>query len=107
MRSASIAASTTGDAARESGEEYRWVATGMRALRQHPVRLPQVALTLITGLRHGRIDARQRAQVNAAHRLSVAQHPAGRLVEATGSDHLIPFTEPQLIADEALRMLRG
>ncbi|MBU9763530.1 alpha/beta hydrolase [Mycobacterium sp. TNTM28] len=48
-----------------------------------------------------------RAQANAAHAHRAAQSPHGRHVVAQHSGHTIPVTEPQVIADEIIRLVRA
>lgn len=47
-----------------------------------------------------------RDDLSAAHAASVRAHPAGRFVQARRSGHLVPFTEPELVAQGALALLR-
>jgi pimeloyl-ACP methyl ester carboxylesterase len=76
----------------------------LRALRDEPLPTPTMPLTVISGTRPaGTGRARRRALV-AAHRQRAAAAPQGRFVEATASGHLVPLTEPQLVAAEALRL---
>ena len=105
LRTAVLAASTTLEAARESAEEYRGVVPGLAALRDRPLDLNGIPVTVISGLARPKHGARQRAEIVAAHQTTAAQHPSARFVGADRSEHLVPFTEPQLVADEALALL--
>jgi pimeloyl-ACP methyl ester carboxylesterase len=105
LRTAVLSASTTLDAARETAEEYRHVVAGLTELRERPVDLADIPLTVISGLARPRHGARQRAELVAAHQLTVQQHPGARFVGDARSEHLVPFTAPQLVADEALALL--
>ena len=104
LRAAVLQASSTVDAARETAAEYRHVAAGLADLRDRPLSLGEAHVTVISGLARPKYGTRQRAEIVAAHRATAAQHPGGRFVGAERSEHLIPFTEPQLIADEALAL---
>ncbi|MEJ1088110.1 alpha/beta hydrolase [Microbacterium sp. Mu-80] len=105
LRTAVLQASTTVDAARETAEEYRHVVAGLTELRDNRLHLGDLPITVISGLARPKQGARQRAEIVAAHQSTVQQHPSARFVGAERSEHLIPFTEPQLIADEALVLL--
>ncbi|MGF2948984.1 alpha/beta hydrolase [Microbacterium alcoholitolerans] len=105
LRAAVLQASTTVDAARETAEEYRHVVAGLTALREDPVDLGDTPITVLSGLTRPKHGARQRAELIAAHQVTAKQHPSVRFVGAAHSEHLIPFTEPQLVADEALALL--
>lgn len=107
LRAAVLDASTSTDAAREAAEEYRHVVAGLTALRERPPALGGTPITVISGLARPKQGAHQRADVVAAHQVTAAQHPGGKFVGADRSEHLIPFTEPKLIADEALALLTG
>ncbi|GAA4533350.1 alpha/beta fold hydrolase [Amycolatopsis samaneae] len=77
----------------------------LRALRDRPPVLDPFAVSVITGMRSARINARVRKAITAAHRRTAYAVPHGRLVEAPRSGHLVMFTEPELIVGEILRML--
>ncbi|GMA38069.1 hydrolase or acyltransferase of alpha/beta superfamily protein [Mobilicoccus caccae] len=96
--------STTVAAARAAVEENRHVRPGLRALLDRPLPLPDVPVTVISGRRHGRLDAGLRRQLNRAHAVTAERH-GGRLVFAERSGHLIPLSEPELIAREVLAMV--
>lgn len=102
-----LAASATVTAARTTVAENRTVAGSLRALAQHPPTLGATPLTVVSGQRHGRLDRQLRARLVAAHRQTVAEHPGARFVPAQRSGHLVPLTEPELVAREALALLRG
>ncbi|UNK70278.1 alpha/beta hydrolase [Microbacterium sp. H1-D42] len=105
LRDAVLEASTSTAAARAAAEEYRRVVAGLTTLRDSPLDLGRIPITVISGLGRPKHGARQRAEIVAAHQVSASQHPGARFVGAERSEHLIPFTEPQLVADEALALL--
>ena len=74
-------------------------------LRDHPLATPTVPVTLITGTAPARVGAGIRTALLAAHRERVEALPNGRHVEATRSGHLIPLSEPQVVAAEVVRLL--
>ena len=66
----------------------------------HPDGVP---LTIISGTKPS-LDASRRQFVET-HRRHAASVPGGRFVGAEKSHHMVPFTEPGLIAAEVLRLL--
>lgn len=101
-RSAAIAASATRAAAAAAASEMRGVQPGLTQLRQTPPDLQDVPVTVISGTRRGRLGASARDQLVDAHRRTAAAQARGRWVAADRSGHLVPFTEPGLVVDEAL-----
>ena len=77
----------------------------LRRLEADPPTLPDVPLTVISGLQGGRMEGGQRPALVAAHRARADAAPQGRHVEAPGSGHMVPFTEPEVVVDEILRTL--
>jgi pimeloyl-ACP methyl ester carboxylesterase len=77
----------------------------LRRLAAEPERLPDVPLTVVSGTVAGRMEGGHRPELVAAHRARVEAAPRGRHVEASRSGHMVPFTEPDLVVDEVLRIL--
>jgi pimeloyl-ACP methyl ester carboxylesterase len=77
----------------------------LRGLRDQPVALPDVPTTWITGTKPSRISGKQRACLRAAHVAAAEAAPQGRQVDAPESGHMVPFTEPALVAGEVLRVV--
>jgi hypothetical protein len=77
----------------------------LRALRDNPLQLPDVPITLISGTKASKMGTRQRQALIAAHKSRAAAAPQGVHVNAVESGHMVPFTEPRLIADEVLRIV--
>jgi pimeloyl-ACP methyl ester carboxylesterase len=92
-------------AARAMGAELSGCIVDTRALRTNPPVLPDVPVTVISGMVTTRVERNRRPELIAAHRARAAAHPQGRHVEATRSSHHVPFTEPGLIAAEITRIL--
>lgn len=101
-----VASSSTRDAARASVAELAHVADELQRLRDHPLEPGGLAMSVISGQQQTRLDRRLRARIVQAHRDTAAQCPGARFVAAERSGHLIPITEPELIASEALFLLR-
>jgi pimeloyl-ACP methyl ester carboxylesterase len=99
------AASSTTSAARASAAEQRVMLAELRAVRDVPPALGDLPIRVLSGQESfGRADARMRASLSDAHRESVARHSGARFVPAESSGHMIPVTEPELIASEALAL---
>lgn len=103
---ATALASTTVDAARAIAAENSTVAREITKLRDHPPALGAIPLRVLSGQRRGRADRVLRDELVRAHHETVSEHPGARFVPAEHSAHLIPVTEPDLIAREALDLLR-
>lgn len=79
----------------------------LRHLRDHPPVLPDVPITSISGGRIGLGERRRRPALIAAHRAAVTALPRGRHVVAERSGHLVPLTEPAVVAAEIRRILES
>jgi len=69
----------------------------LASLREDPPDLGGVPLVVITGTKVTRMDRAVRGAITTAHRRTAAEVPHARLVEATGSAHLVMFTEPEVV----------
>lgn len=105
-RSPAVEAVSTVAATDAMRAENRHVVRGLRYLQLHPSSHDAVPLTILSGRLAGRLDRAVRDGLSTAHAVSARAHPAGRFVEAHRSGHLVPFTEPELVAREALALLR-
>jgi pimeloyl-ACP methyl ester carboxylesterase len=77
----------------------------LRVLRDAPPTVPAVPLTIISGTKSSPVGRRRRTALVDAHRARVDAAPHGRHVLANGSAHLVILTEPELVANEALRVV--
>lgn len=103
--SATITASSSRAAAHASVEESRHTESGLQALLDNPLRFGDMPVIVMSGQKSGRFDAAARASLIRAHRETVDEHPGRMFVAAQNSGHLIPFTEPELIVEQALAIL--
>ncbi|HLS13490.1 MAG TPA: hypothetical protein VK095_03170 [Beutenbergiaceae bacterium] len=87
------------------GEDLVVLEAGLQSLRSAPIELGELPVHVLSGQRSGTLDAKARASLVQAHRRTASQHPQGRFVPAEDSGHMIPITEPALIAAEALSLL--
>lgn len=93
--------------ARTMGAELGDFLPALRTLRAQPERmapLRDLDVTVITGMRSGLTDRRQRADLARGHRLT-AERLGARQVAAPRSGHNVMFDEPGLLAREILRIL--
>jgi pimeloyl-ACP methyl ester carboxylesterase len=77
----------------------------LRRLEADPPPLPDVPLTVISGTVGGRLEGGHRPALVEAHRVRAHAAPRGRHVVAPRSGHMVPFTEPDLVAEEVLRIV--
>jgi len=103
-RTATLAASSTVGAARAAVEESRHLRAGLQVLRGSGASV-DVPVIVVSGVKRTPGDF-GRTDLIAAHRLRAASFPAGRFVGASGSQHLVPVTEPEVVAREIAALLR-
>ncbi|MBB4683026.1 alpha/beta fold hydrolase [Amycolatopsis jiangsuensis] len=90
---------------RTMGEQARTFLDELAAWRTTPPDPRGIPVTILSGGRAGDgMNAAVRAQANAAHAHRVANSPHGRQVYAHRSGHLVPITEPELVAEEVRRL---
>jgi pimeloyl-ACP methyl ester carboxylesterase len=88
------------------GAELKGHVAAMNAWRVEPPDLADIPVTAISGaLCDSGMSPRIRAAANAAHARRAARARQGRHVLAHQSGHMIPLTEPDLIAAEIRRFL--
>lgn len=104
---AALAASSTIEAARATVRENRDTGESVLRLQAEPPALGRIGLRVISGQQHNRVDRRIRALLVHAHRQTASEHPGAQFVPAEQSGHMIPVTEPDLIAEQALALLRS
>ncbi|MCG8916058.1 alpha/beta hydrolase [Actinokineospora sp. PR83] len=93
-------------AVRTRAAELRTLAADVLSLRDNPCDLPDVPLTVVSaGLTTAGMPARVRAEIEASHRHRAATSTRGRHVVAHRSGHMVPVSEPELVADEIRRLL--
>lgn len=85
-------------------QELAYADGDLIELRRNPPQVDHVPLTIISGT-GGKSSGLRYAQFIESHRVRARQHPNGRHVEATRSGHMIPLTEPDLVATEIGRLL--
>jgi len=103
-RSAVTAASTSLAAARVTAAEQRYFITELAALRGTAPALGNLPMRVISGQLADPFGAKIRKSLTEAHRQTVTQNPGATYVPAHRSAHMIPLSEPDLIAAEALAL---
>lgn len=107
LRSAVVTASTSVSAARAAAGELKYVVAGLGDLRQDQPNLDDIPVSVISGLKAGVLERSVRHSLVRAHESTAQQHAQGRFVPAKASGHMIPLTQPGLIASEALSLITG
>jgi len=97
----------TPDAVRAQLAELRTSIDDLRRLRDEAPPLPDVPTSVISGMQGGFLERGRRPVVVAAHRETASAAPRGWHVAAERSSHYVPFTEPDLVADEVKRVLEA
>ncbi len=98
-----VAEDLTTGAEHAADAEERFFIDALRTLRAHPRDLGDMPVTVISGTKATPLDRSLRAAFLDAHRRTAARLGA-RHVLATKSGHLPVFTEPQLVAEEIVRI---
>ena len=98
---AALAASTSVSAARAAAAEQRSIIGELAGLRSRPPQLRDLPMRVISGMKATPGD-RTRAPLIAAHLATVAEHRGAVHVRAKKSGHLVPNSEPELVAAQTL-----
>jgi pimeloyl-ACP methyl ester carboxylesterase len=96
---------TSVPAARAMQAEMGSILPDLTSLRDRDLPPIDIPFTTISGGRVGRFDRATRAALVASHEARAAASPHSRHVTAERSGHMVPFSEPHLIAAEILRVL--
>jgi pimeloyl-ACP methyl ester carboxylesterase len=94
-------------AVKEQLAELRASTDDLRRLRDEPLDLPDVPVSIISGTRTGFLERGLRGELVAAHRARADALPQGRHVTADQSSHYVPFTDPDLVVAEILRIVEA
>jgi pimeloyl-ACP methyl ester carboxylesterase len=95
----------TVDAVRAQVAELASSIDDLRGLLAAPPAVPDVPVTVVSGAVTPWYERGRRPALIAAHRARADGLARGRHVLAAGSSHYVPFTEPDLVADEILRIV--
>ncbi|MCW5873842.1 MAG: alpha/beta hydrolase [Anaerolineales bacterium] len=79
--------------------------TDMEWLRDNPNRLEGIEVSVISGMKAGLLDGKQRKSINAAHRNTADYLAQARFVPAENAGHYVMFHQPELIVSEVARLL--
>ena len=102
LLSAVVSASCSRPAARATTAEIRHVLDGLEELRDAPAALGELPIRVISGQRAGVLDRKVRASIIQAHKETVAQNAGASFIPADRSAHMVPISEPGLVASEVL-----
>ncbi|MET0908524.1 MAG: alpha/beta hydrolase [Ilumatobacteraceae bacterium] len=102
-----VAEDGTVAAVRTQQAELRLYVDDLRRLRDDPLELPDVPVSVISGAKAGFLERGRRGELVAAHEATAASFPRGRHVSAADSSHYVPITDAQLVADEILSIVRA
>ena len=83
------------------------VSADLQRLRDEPPASGRTPVTVVSGAAPAGTGRRERTALNAAHAVRAAAGPQRRHVLALRSGHLVPVTEPELVAGEILRLTRA
>lgn len=86
--------------AEASLRELEHFGVDIASLRDAPLTIPDVPVTLISGTATSRFGGRVREALVASHRTRAASLPQGRHVEARRSGHMVMLSEPQVVVAE-------
>jgi pimeloyl-ACP methyl ester carboxylesterase len=93
--------------ARAQVAELAGVTDGLRRLRDEPLAGPGCPLVVISGTVTSRMERGRRPALVEAHAARARSVPGGRHVRAERSSHLVPFSEPEVVAAEILSVVEG
>lgn len=105
LRTAVVTASSSVAAAQAAATEQRHVVSGLSDLRTKPPILGDTPVCVLSGALTGALSGKSRAALVQAHRTTALAHSRGSFVSATRSEHMIPVTEPELIATNIINFL--
>lgn len=77
----------------------------MEWLRDNPTRLEGVEVSVISGMKPGLLDKKQRTSINTAHRKTAETLANARFVPAENTGHYVMFHQPEIIVSEITRLL--
>jgi pimeloyl-ACP methyl ester carboxylesterase len=100
MRQAMVEAIATRKSLRAYAAEIRTVISELEWLRDQPLELGSLPIRVLSGQLTRRGDETNRANLLSGHRITVANYDGAVYVPAQASGHMIPLTEPGLIADQ-------
>ena len=85
-------------AARATAAEQRHLLPGLAALVGARTRLPGIPVRVISGTTAGPLTRGQRRNLVRAHRASAAAFDQGAWIPAQHSEHMVPVTDPDVVA---------
>lgn len=105
-RTAAVQALAAPRTGRTMAAEIGPILPGLWELLRHPVDIGPTPLVIVSAQRPAPAEGSARRQLLAAHERTAADAENGRVVPAEHSGHLVMLSEPGLIADQVLDILR-
>ncbi|MET0898170.1 MAG: alpha/beta hydrolase [Mycobacterium sp.] len=100
LRQAMVEAIATQKSLQAFAAEMRVAIAELEWLRDQPAELGAVPIRVLSGQLTRRFDKKNRANLLRGHRITVENYAGAVYVPAQASGHMIPLTEPELIADQ-------
>ncbi|MDT0125267.1 alpha/beta hydrolase [Paenibacillus sp. RRE4] len=97
----------TVQAARTMAAEGKKFLQDLKGLQEQPPQLGDSEVSIISGTLPGKGERKIRPAIVEAHRQTVSKLANARWIEAARSGHMVMFTDPEVIIDEIMRMIRG
>lgn len=94
-------------AAENFASEISHFIQDMQHLRDNPNPLPGIEVSVISGMKAGLLDGKQRKSINAAHRKTAETLAQARFVPAKKAGHYVMFHQPEIIVAEVARLLEA
>ncbi|MDP9702441.1 pimeloyl-ACP methyl ester carboxylesterase [Paenibacillus intestini] len=96
----------TVQAARTMAAEGKNFLQDLKGLQEQPPELGDLEVSIISGTLPGKGERKIRPAIVEAHRQTVSKLANARWVEAARSGHMVMFTDPEVIVNEIMRMIR-
>ncbi|MGF6356371.1 pimeloyl-ACP methyl ester carboxylesterase [Paenibacillus sp. 4624] len=93
-------------AARTMAAEGKNFLQDLKGLQEQPPKLGELEVSIISGTLPGKGERKIRPAIVEAHRQTVSKLANARWVEAARSGHMVMFTDPEVIINEIMRMIR-
>lgn len=78
----------------------------LKGLREQPPELEDLEVSIISGTLPGKGERKISPAIVEAHRQTVSKLSNARWIEAARSGHMVMFTDPEVIVNEIMRMIR-
>ncbi|WP_197687503.1 alpha/beta fold hydrolase [Mycobacterium sp. MS1601] len=107
LRQAVVESSYSPRAAAAVAAEEREVVSELSGLLQRPLAFGDLPIRVISGQRAGRFERRMRAELVRAHLATAQAHAGAEYVPARTAGHMVPISEPELIAAQVIEVAQA